>query len=122
MNNALLEIGTEHLPARFLIPTLEQLKNSAAAILQQHRLKYVDLRTFGTYRKLVLEIKELASVSEDIQKEVKGPPAKLLKDANGNFTPQAAGFAERNGLSPQQLTTVETEKGPFIYAKVVIKG
>ena len=122
MNNALLEIGTEHLPARFLLPTLEQFKNNAAAILQQHRLKYVSLRTFGTYRKLVLEIKELASVSEDIQKEVKGPPAKLLKDANGNFTPQAAGFAAKNGLKPNQLLTVETEKGPFIYAKVIIKG
>lgn len=122
MNNALLEIGTEHLPARFLLPTLEQLKNNADAILRQHRLKYVSLRTFGTYRKLALEIKELASVSEDIQKEVKGPPAKLLKDANGNFTPQAAGFAAKNGLKPQQLITVETEKGPFIYAKVVIKG
>ena len=122
MNNALLEIGTEHLPARFLLPTLEQLKNNAAAILQEHRLKYAGLRTFGTYRKLALEIKELASASEDIQKEVKGPPAKLLKDANGNFTPQAAGFAAKNGLKPEQLITVETEKGPFIYAKAVIKG
>lgn len=122
MNNALLEIGTEHLPARFLLPTLEQLKNNAASILQEHRLKYVSLQTFGTYRKLVLEIKDLASVSEDIQKEVKGPPAKLLKDAEGNYTPQAAGFAAKNGLKPAQLVTVETEKGPFIYAKVKIKG
>ncbi|WP_428047723.1 glycine--tRNA ligase subunit beta, partial [Candidatus Proelusimicrobium excrementi] len=122
MNNALLEIGTEHLPARFLLPTLEQLKNNADTILQEHRLKYVSLQTFGTYRKLVLEIKDLASVSEDIQKEVKGPPAKLLKDAEGNYTPQAAGFAAKNGLKPAQLVTVETEKGPFIYAKVKIKG
>lgn len=122
MNNALLEIGTEHLPARFLLPTLEQLKNNAAAILREHRLKYVSLRTFGTYRKLVLEITDLASVAEDIQKEVKGPPAKLLKDESGNYTPQAAGFAAKNGLKPSQLVTVETDKGPFIFAKVKIKG
>ena len=122
MNNALLEIGTEHLPARFLLPTLEQLKNNAAAILREHRLKYVSLRTFGTYRELVLEITDLASVAEDIQKEVKGPPAKLLKDESGNYTPQAAGFAAKNGLKPSQLVTVETDKGPFIFAKVKIKG
>lgn len=122
MNNALLEIGTEHLPARFLLPTLEQLKNNAAAILQEHRLKYVSLRTFGTYRKLVLEITDLATASEDIQKEVKGPPAKLLKNDKGEYTPQAAGFAAKNGIKPEQLVTVETDKGPFIYAKVKIKG
>ena len=122
MKNALLEIGTEHLPARFLLPTLEQLKNNAAAILQQHRLQYEGLRTFGTYRKLVLEITALAQSSQDVQKEVKGPPAKLLKAADGSFTPQAAGFAAKNGIKPEQLVIVETEKGPFIYAKTVIKG
>ena len=29
MNNALLEIGTEHLPARFLRPTLAQMQQKA---------------------------------------------------------------------------------------------
>ncbi|MCQ2411268.1 MAG: glycine--tRNA ligase subunit beta, partial [Elusimicrobiaceae bacterium] len=48
--------------------------------------------------------------------------AKLLKDANGHFTPQSAGFAQKNGISPEKLTIVETDKGPFIYAKVKIKG
>ncbi|MDR0952648.1 MAG: glycine--tRNA ligase subunit beta [Elusimicrobiota bacterium] len=122
MKNALLEIGTEHLPARFLLPTLEELRENAAKILDEHNLKFVSLRTFGTYRRLLLEIKELASKAEDIQKEVKGPPAKLLKDANGNFTPQSQGFAEKNGIAPQNLIVVETEKGPFIYAKITQKG
>jgi glycyl-tRNA synthetase beta chain len=122
MDNALLEIFTEHLPARFLIPSLEQMRLSAAGILNKHNLKFVSLRTYGTFRRLVLEIDGLASKSEDIQKEVKGPPAKLLKDASGNYTPQAAGFAEKNGLKPEELLTIETDKGPFIYAKIKIKG
>lgn len=122
MNNALLEIGTEHLPARFLIPTLEQIRQKATEILNRHNLKFVDVKTYGTYKRLVLEISELASKAEDIQKEVKGPPAKLLKDEQGNFTPQALGFAAKNGIDAKKLVTVETEKGPFIYAKVKIKG
>ena len=120
--NALLQIGTEHLPARFLRPALQQLEENAVNILAENRLKYSALETYGTYKKLVLEIKDLAPVSEDISKEVKGPPAKLLKDANGNFTPQAAGFAAKNGIKPEQLVVKETEKGPFIYADIKIKG
>ena len=120
--NALLQIGTEHLPARFLRPALQQLKENAVSILAENRLKYSALETYGTYKKLVLEIKDLAPVSEDISKEVKGPPAKLLKDAAGNFTPQAAGFAAKNDIKPEQLIVKETEKGPFIYADIKIKG
>ena len=122
LKNALLEIGTEHLPARFMAPALAQLKTLAETILAEKRLEFKEVETFGTYRKLVVFVHGLNEKSADIQKEVKGPPAKLLKDANGNFTPQSAGFAQKNGLPAEKLIIVETEKGPFIYARVHIKG
>lgn len=120
--NALLEIGTEHLPSRFVEPALKQMETLGAKLLEEHRLTYKSVQAFGTYRRLVLFIEDLAEKSADVQKEVKGPPAKLLKDANGNFTPQSAGFAQKNGIAPEKLTVVETEKGPFIYANIKIKG
>lgn len=120
--NAFLEIGVEHLPARFMAPALKQLKTLTAQILEEKRLTYKSVDSFGTYRRLVVLVEDLAEKSLDVQKEVKGPPAKLLKDANGNFTPQSAGFAQKNGLAPEKLTVKETEKGPFIYAVVKIKG
>lgn len=120
--NALLEIGVEHLPARFMKPALAQLEKLAADLLAEKRIAYQNVHAFGTYRRLVVEIEGIADKSADVQKEVKGPPAKLLKDANGNFTPQSAGFAQKNGLAPEKLTVVETDKGPFIYANVKIKG
>ena len=120
--NALLQIGTEHLPARFLRPALEQLKENATKILAENRLSYKTLETYGTYKKLVLEITNLAEISEDISKEVKGPPAKLLKGADGKFTPQALGFAAKNGIKAERLIVKETDKGPFIYADIKIKG
>ncbi len=120
--NALLEIGTEHLPARFVGPALTQLKTLTETILNEKRLSFEQVETFGTFRKLVVFVHGLAEKSADIQKEVKGPPAKLLKDANGNFTPQSAGFAQKNGLKPEALVIKETDKGPFIYADVHIKG
>ena len=119
---ALLAIETEHLPARFLFGALEQLKNNTENILKENNLEYSSVNTFGTYRRLVVEIKDLAKKACDIQKEVKGPPAALLKDKDGNYTKQAEGFAQKNGLKPQDLITVETPKGPFLYAKCVVKG
>ena len=120
--NALLEIGVEHLPARFMAPALKQLQELTARLLDEKRISYKSVESFGTYRRLVVFIEDLSDKSADVQKEVKGPPAKLLKDANGNFTPQSAGFAQKNGIAPEKLTVVETEKGPFIYAVVKIKG
>ena len=120
--NALLEIGVEHLPARFMAPALKQLESLTAQLLDEKRIAYKSVESFGTYRRLVVVIEDIAAKSADEQKEVKGPPAKLLKDANGNFTPQSAGFAQKNGIAPEKLTIVETEKGPFIYAVVKIKG
>lgn len=122
MKTALLAIETEHLPARFLFGALEQLKTNTENILAENNLKYSSVNTFGTYRRLVLEIKDLAAKAADIQKEVKGPPAALLKDKDGNYTKQAEGFAQKNGLKAQDLITVETPKGPFLYAKCVLKG
>ncbi len=120
--NALLEIGVEHLPARFMAPALKQLETLTARLLDEKRITYQAVHAFGTYRRLAVVVEDIADKSADVQKEVKGPPAKLLKDAAGNFTPQSAGFAQKNGIAPEKLTVVETDKGPFIYAVVKIKG
>ncbi len=120
--NAFLEIGCEHLPSRFVKPAMQQMEVLAKNLLDQHRITYQNITAFGTYRRLCLIIEAIAEKSADIQKEVKGPPAKLLKDAQGNFTVQSAGFAQRNGIKPEKLTIKETDKGPFIFADVKIKG
>jgi len=120
--NALLEIGVEHLPARFVMPALAQLKTLTENLLAEKQIFFDEVETFGTYRRLVVFIRNVAGKSADIEREVKGPPAKLLKGADGKFTPQSAGFAQKNGLKPDQLIIKETEKGPFIYAEVKIKG
>ncbi len=120
--NAFLEIGCEHLPSRFVKPALSQMESLAKQLLDEHRISYDKVESFGTYRRLCLIIDNIAEKSADVQKEVKGPPAKLLKDAQGNFTPQSAGFAQKNGIKPEKLVVKDTEKGPFIFAELNIKG
>ncbi|WP_428897008.1 glycyl-tRNA synthetase beta chain [Parelusimicrobium proximum] len=120
--NVLLQIGIEHLPSRFVKNTLKQMEEKAETLLVENNISYQSIRSFGTFRRLCIEIKNIAPKAGDIQKEVKGPPAKLLRDADGNFTIQSKGFAEKNGVKPEKLITKEVNGTPFIFADVKIKG
>ncbi|MCX5783317.1 MAG: glycine--tRNA ligase subunit beta, partial [Elusimicrobia bacterium] len=122
MKNALLEIGVENLPARFVAPALKQLKENAAKLLAEQRLGFESVTAEGTYRRLALILEGLDDRSKDLEKEVSGPPASLLKDSNGDFTAQSAGFARSQGTSPDKLYVIKTAKGEFLCAKKIIKG
>lgn len=119
--DALLEIGTESLPARFLQPALDQMKTNAAALLKENRIAFERIESVGTPMRQAILIRDLAQTSEAVSELVTGPPAKLLKDKDGNFTKQAAGFAKKNGVTPEELTVIEiAKKGEFLQAKKLL--
>ena len=51
-----------------------------------------------------------------------GPPADRARDATGNWTPAALGFARSQGLEPEELQVVETSKGPRLGARKTVPG
>ncbi len=118
----LLEIGIEPLPARFLRPGLEQLGEKIQAALLEHRLAFKSLSRYGTPRRLAVLVKDLSDKSETLSKTVQGPPAARWKDPDGAWTREAAGFAGKHGLKPENLKTVQTPKGEFLSATVVLPG
>ena len=52
----LLEIGTEEIPAGYIPPVLDQLREVAAQSLTEERLPFEDIRTLGTPRRLTLSL------------------------------------------------------------------
>ena len=118
----LLEIGTEPMPARFVAPVLSQLLEKTQAALQENRLGYVGAQSLGTMRRLAVCVCGVEEKSSALVREVQGPPARLLKDEHGRFTPQAEGFARKQGVAPEALETVSTPKGEFLLARVHIPG
>src|SRR5688572_5096898 len=96
----LLEIGTEPLPARFVGPALEQLRERLGAQLKESRFTFKDVRTFGTLRRLTVVVEGLSEKSPPLAETFSGPPADKLKDASGAYTPAAAGFARKYGVEP----------------------
>ena len=116
------EIGTEPLPARFIAPAMDQLLKNSEALLKENRLGYLGARSFGTLRRLAVVFGGVEEKSAALEKEVQGPPARLWKDEKGAFTPQAEGFARKNGVEPGELVTVPTPKGDFLAARINIPG
>lgn len=112
----LFEIGTEEIPAGFMKRALSDLSELADKKLGEARIKYEEINTYGTPRRLTLFIKALEERQEDIEEEVKGPSKKVAFDADGNPTKAAIGFAKSQGVSPEELTTKELKGTEYIYA------
>ncbi|MGQ9730103.1 MAG: glycine--tRNA ligase subunit beta [Candidatus Zipacnadales bacterium] len=121
-HTALLEIGVEEIPANVVLPALDQLAELAAAGLERHRLQFGDICTFGTPRRLVIMIKDLADRQSDITREVKGPPVQQAFDASGKPTRAAEGFARGRGIEVSALQIRDTDKGRFVFAEVIEQG
>jgi glycyl-tRNA synthetase beta chain len=114
----LFELGTEEIPADYLDNALLELGRLAENSLREKRIGVREkIMTFGTPRRLVLIGKGLAERQEDALEEITGPPKKAAFDAGGNPTKAAVGFAQRHGVSVEDLRTLETPKGEYLYLK-----
>jgi glycyl-tRNA synthetase beta chain len=102
--DALLEIGSEELPASFIAPALRQLKELAGKSLSEQQISFGTVEAYGTPRRLALVITHLAPVSEERRMVVQGPPVDRAKGADGQWTPAALGFARKQGVDPSELT------------------
>jgi glycyl-tRNA synthetase beta chain len=113
----LLDVHTEPMPARFVAPALEQLKNAAAKWLAG-RIEHGDIAVSGTLRHLILTVKDVAPKGSDKTERFKGPKEQAWKTPDGRFTPAAEGFARKYGIEPADLQPVDG----ILYAEVHSKG
>lgn len=118
MTNYLLEIGLEEIPAHLVTPSINQLAERMETFLKENRLKFDKIIKFSTPRRLAILVEGLAEASEAIDEEVKGPSAKIAKDAQGNWSKAIQGFSRGQGATPDDLIL----KGDYYYAKKHIDG
>ena len=112
----LFEIGTEEIPASYIPPVLNQLKEIATDSFSTHRIQIGEIQTFGTPRRITLAIKDIRTLQESQETEVVGPPKQIAFDDNGEPTKAAIGFAKTQGVDISDLRIVETERGEYIAA------
>ena len=118
----LLEIGTEEIPAGYIPPVLDQLRDVASRSLTEARLPFEDVQTLGTPRRLTLSVKGLTTLQPDQVTEVVGPPKRVAYDPDGNPTKAAIGFAKTQEVNVEDLKIVETQRGEYVAANKLEKG
>ena len=118
----LLEIGTEELPAGYVPPAVDELAASARKALQDARIGFEAVESFGTPRRLVLRATGVAQKQEDMVQEQQGPAGRVAFDEEGKPTQAALGFAAGRGVSVDDLEVRETPKGAYVFARVFTAG
>jgi len=107
----LLEIGTEELPPSSLQTLGMALRDGVLAALDARQLAHGAVHWFATPRRLAVLVEELAATAPARELEILGPPAERARNANGSWTPAAEGFARKQGLQPDDLAVITTDKG-----------
>jgi len=122
MDTLLLEIGTEEIPAGYILPALEALSATLSKKLNEARIEHGRSQIYGTPRRLTVKVENVAPKQPSVKSEVIGPPAKIGFDEDGKPTMAARKFAEKVGVPLGKLAVKETPKGAYLSAEKSERG
>ncbi|PIW68455.1 MAG: glycine--tRNA ligase subunit beta [Candidatus Omnitrophica bacterium CG12_big_fil_rev_8_21_14_0_65_42_8] len=122
MKDFLLEINVEELPAGYVRPALDKLKNAFIERLKAERMAHGDITVFGTAAVLICRVKDMSLKQEELSREISGPPKRIAFDENNKPTPQAIGFAKNQGSDVKDLKIKQTPKGEYVFVVRKIKS
>ncbi|MGD1974617.1 MAG: glycine--tRNA ligase subunit beta [Desulfobacterales bacterium] len=122
MDNLLLEIGAEEIPAGYIQPALTFLSSSLLKRLTDARIEHGPVRVYGTPRRLAVMVESVARKQKSTKSEVIGPPTKVGFDENGKPTMAAQKFAEKVGVPVSQLIIKETARGSYLASEKMERG
>ena len=109
-----LEIGSEEIPAGYILPALEAMSVQMVRFLDENRIRRGEPFTTGSPRRLVLVIPDVSPDQEPYTTEIIGPPKQVAFDAEGRPTKAAEGFARGQGVSIEDIRIKETPKGEYL--------
>ena len=118
----LVELGTEELPPKALLRLRDSFKDGVAAGLSEARLKHGDIAAYATPRRLAILVHELELTQPVQEIENRGPPVSIAYDENGKPAKAAVAFASKCGVAVDQLETIATAKGEWLYFKGTAPG
>ncbi len=118
----LLEIGTEEIPAAFFPKTIEDLREKAEELFEVNRLRYETVETMATPRRLTLLVRGLEEQQGDSVQEISGPPRSVAFDEEGAPTQVLEKFCARHGVRPEETSIIQKPKGEYVFLHKVEAG
>ena len=119
--NFLFEIGLEELPAQYVDKAEKDLKKIIENELKSERIKFSEIESFSTPRRVTAIIKDLAEKQDDLDKKSVGPSVEIAyKD--GQLTKAGEGFVKSQGATIDDIKIIENEKGKYISIEKFVAG
>lgn len=118
----LVEIGTEELPPKDLQLLVTSFADQISKQLTEAMINFGTIKTFATPRRLAVIIENLAAQQPEQTISKRGPALTAAYDVNGAPTKAALGFATSCGVTMQQVTTQETDKGAWLFFEQRVAG
>ncbi|MBZ0213006.1 MAG: glycine--tRNA ligase subunit beta [Nitrospirae bacterium] len=104
MPDLLFELGCEELPASFVRRSAQQLEQEIVARLDAAGIPHGVSVRYGTPRRLIVSVKDVAERQPDRTEERRGPGLTAAFDANGIPTKALEGFCRGAGVSVDEVT------------------
>jgi len=118
----LVEIGTEELPPKGLLPLAEAFRDGIAAGLDKAGLTHGAALAYATPRRLAVLVRRLLDQQPDQRIERRGPPVSAAYDAAGKPTRAAHAFAASCGIDVKEIQRRSDAKGEFLFCKLTRPG
>jgi len=122
MENVILEIGTEEIPAQYMENALKDLNRLAKKYLEETRINYKEIKVYGTPRRLILFIFHINEKQEDVFQKIKGPAYSIAYNKDSQPQKSALKFAQNQGVNVEDLIIEDTGKGKYIFTSKSIIG
>ncbi|WP_045221226.1 glycine--tRNA ligase subunit beta [Desulfonatronum thioautotrophicum] len=117
-----LELGTEEMPAGFLVSLEHQLASTLQQALEDTRIEAAGLRTASTPRRLMISCPDMSQHQQVVEELFIGPPWKAAFGPDGQPLKPALGFAAGHGVTPDQLFAHDTPKGAYAAVRKQVGG
>ncbi len=116
--DVLIELGVEEMPAR----VFNQLPNDLSGLINKYfapmDLDISDVKINLTPCRISIALSSILLKQPDQELSVKGPPLKIAKDENNNWTKAAQGFAAKNNIDVEALDINEINGVEYLYVEV----
>jgi glycyl-tRNA synthetase beta chain len=120
--DCLIEIGTEELPPKALPRLSSAFVDGVRTGLEKSGLRFGNIETYATPRRLAMIIRELQTHQPDIEIEKRGPAVAAAFDAQGTPSKAAEGFARSCQTQVDQLQRLSTDKGEWLVYRAIQPG
>lgn len=122
MNNYLIEIGVEELPARYIEGALNSFKSNMIEFLEENHLGFEDVLSYATPRRLTLIVEGLVDAQEDVHEEVRGPAKKIAYLEDGSINKPLEGFMRGQNITEEDILIKEHKGEEYVFAVIHRKG